>query len=193
MGGLHRCRLRGLLAGAPGIGPRRERPARGLVRPRVPRRPQTAQPRTAGGPGAAPCQLLSFLAVAARAQLDVVAYQDRAEGEMPEDDEPMRITTIRLRPEITARDRQRSGSPSWSTSPTASATWPTACAPMSWSNPRSSSCECGVNHRPGLEPAAADRTMSSRGQNGRRDERRGPRPAWPRNAERATRPIRSHT
>ena len=83
------------------------------------------------------------------AELDVVAYQDRAEGEMPEDDEPMRITTIRLRPEITlARDRQRSGSPSWSTSPTASATWPTACAPMSWSNPRSSSCECGVNHPP---------------------------------------------
>ena len=52
---------------------------------------------------AASCQLLSFLAVAARARLDVVAYEDRAEGEMPEHDEPLRLTTIRLRPEITLR------------------------------------------------------------------------------------------
>jgi len=52
---------------------------------------------------AASCQLLSFLAVAARARLDVIAYRDRAEGEMPEDDEPQRITTITLRPEITLR------------------------------------------------------------------------------------------
>lgn len=50
---------------------------------------------------ASSCQLLSFLAVAARARLDVVAYEDRAEAEMPEDDLPVRITTIRLRPRIT--------------------------------------------------------------------------------------------
>ncbi len=50
---------------------------------------------------ASSCQLLSFLAVAARARLDVVAYADRAEAEMPEDDLPMRLTTIRLRPHIT--------------------------------------------------------------------------------------------
>jgi organic hydroperoxide reductase OsmC/OhrA len=47
------------------------------------------------------CQLLSFLAVAARARIDVVAYSDDAEAEMPEDDRPMRITAIRLRPTIT--------------------------------------------------------------------------------------------
>jgi len=36
------------------------------------------------------CQLLSFLAVAARARLDVVAYEDDAEGVMPEGDHPVR-------------------------------------------------------------------------------------------------------
>ena len=50
---------------------------------------------------AASCQLLSFLAVAARARLDVVAYRDDAEGSMPEDDRPMRLTRIVLRPRIT--------------------------------------------------------------------------------------------
>jgi organic hydroperoxide reductase OsmC/OhrA len=49
------------------------------------------------------CQLLSFLAVAARARLDVVAYEDRAEGEMPEDNKPVRITRIVLKPRITMR------------------------------------------------------------------------------------------
>ena len=46
------------------------------------------------------CQLLSFLAVAARARLDVVTYNDDAEAEMPEDDRPVRITRIVLRPRI---------------------------------------------------------------------------------------------
>src|SRR5688500_10520702 len=50
---------------------------------------------------ASSCQLLSFLAVAARARLDVVAYSDSAEAEMPEDDKPMRLTRIVLRPVIT--------------------------------------------------------------------------------------------
>jgi organic hydroperoxide reductase OsmC/OhrA len=49
---------------------------------------------------AASCQLLSFLAVAARARIDVIEYRDDAEGEMPEDDTPMRITRITLRPQI---------------------------------------------------------------------------------------------
>ena len=49
---------------------------------------------------AASCQLLSFLAVAARARLDVVAYEDEAEAEMPEGDRPVRIASIRLRPRI---------------------------------------------------------------------------------------------
>jgi organic hydroperoxide reductase OsmC/OhrA len=50
---------------------------------------------------ASSCQLLSFLAVAARARIDVVAYEDDAEGEMPEADRPMRIRRITLRPRIT--------------------------------------------------------------------------------------------
>jgi organic hydroperoxide reductase OsmC/OhrA len=52
---------------------------------------------------AASCQLLSFLAVAARARIDIVDYRDDAEGEMPEDEQPMRITRITLRPQITVR------------------------------------------------------------------------------------------
>jgi organic hydroperoxide reductase OsmC/OhrA len=47
------------------------------------------------------CQLLSFLAVAARARIDVVGYEDSGEADMPEDVKPMRITAIRLRPRIT--------------------------------------------------------------------------------------------
>jgi organic hydroperoxide reductase OsmC/OhrA len=46
------------------------------------------------------CQLLSFLAVAARARIDVVAYSDDAEGVMPEDERPVRITRIVLRPRV---------------------------------------------------------------------------------------------
>ena len=49
---------------------------------------------------AASCQLLSFLAVAARARVDVVDYRDKASAAMPEDDKPIRLTTITLRPRI---------------------------------------------------------------------------------------------
>jgi organic hydroperoxide reductase OsmC/OhrA len=49
---------------------------------------------------ASSCQLLSFLAVAARARVRVLEYEDRAEAEMPEDDPPMRLTRIFLRPRI---------------------------------------------------------------------------------------------
>lgn len=49
---------------------------------------------------AASCQLLSFLAVAARAGMDVRRYQDSAAGEMPEAELPIRITRITLRPRI---------------------------------------------------------------------------------------------
>jgi len=52
---------------------------------------------------AASCQMLSFLAIAARARLDVVEYEDRAEGFMPEDDKPVRITRIVLHPKIVIR------------------------------------------------------------------------------------------
>ena len=50
---------------------------------------------------ASSCQLLAFLAVAARARVDVVAYEDDAIAVMPEDDPPTRITEITLRPQIT--------------------------------------------------------------------------------------------
>jgi len=52
---------------------------------------------------ASSCQLLSFLAVAARAHVDIVAYDDDAEGVMPEDDEPVRVAAITLRPVIRVR------------------------------------------------------------------------------------------
>ena len=48
---------------------------------------------------AASCQMLSFLAVAARARLDVVDYVDEAVGEMPDADGW--ITSIRLSPVVT--------------------------------------------------------------------------------------------
>lgn len=49
---------------------------------------------------ASSCQLLSFLAVAARARIDVRSYEDDAEATMPEDDPPMRLTAIILRPRV---------------------------------------------------------------------------------------------
>src|SRR6266516_3811654 len=49
---------------------------------------------------ASSCQLLSFLALAARARVDVLEYDDEAEAEMPEGERPVRITTIKLRPRI---------------------------------------------------------------------------------------------
>lgn len=52
---------------------------------------------------AASCQMLSFLAVAARKRIDVVEYEDRAEGFMPEDDKPVRITRILLKPRIVVK------------------------------------------------------------------------------------------
>jgi organic hydroperoxide reductase OsmC/OhrA len=53
---------------------------------------------------AASCQLLWFLHVAATARIEVIEYEDEAEGEMPEDDPPVRITRIVLRPRIVVRE-----------------------------------------------------------------------------------------
>ena len=52
---------------------------------------------------ASSCQLLSFLAVAARGRVDVRSYRDEAEA-MMSTDRPARIATITLRPRITAVD-----------------------------------------------------------------------------------------
>ena len=49
---------------------------------------------------ASSCQMLSLLAYAARARIDVVSYVDEAEAVMPEDEVPVRITAITLRPRI---------------------------------------------------------------------------------------------
>ena len=49
---------------------------------------------------ASSCQLLSFLAVAARARIDVWEYDDDAEASMPEEPQPIAIRAIRLRPRI---------------------------------------------------------------------------------------------
>lgn len=49
---------------------------------------------------ASSCQLLSFLAVAARAGVAVLAYDDDAEGVMPDRGHPVSITRITLRPRI---------------------------------------------------------------------------------------------
>jgi organic hydroperoxide reductase OsmC/OhrA len=49
---------------------------------------------------ASSCQLLWFLHLAAKARIDVVAYDDDALALMPEDEQPVRITEITLRPRI---------------------------------------------------------------------------------------------
>ena len=49
---------------------------------------------------ASSCQLLEFLALAAKARVDVLEYEDEAEGTMDESDEPARIQRIVLRPRI---------------------------------------------------------------------------------------------
>ncbi|PXW32413.1 UNVERIFIED_CONTAM: OsmC-like protein [Williamsia faeni] len=49
---------------------------------------------------ASSCQLLSFLAVAARAGIDVLAYEDDASGAMDEAGTPIRIGTIELFPTV---------------------------------------------------------------------------------------------
>jgi organic hydroperoxide reductase OsmC/OhrA len=49
---------------------------------------------------ASSCQLLEFLTLAAKARVDVLEYDDEAEGTMDESDEPARIQRIVLRPRI---------------------------------------------------------------------------------------------
>ena len=49
---------------------------------------------------ASSCQLLWFLHLAAKARIDVVAYDDDATALMPEEADPVSITEITLRPRI---------------------------------------------------------------------------------------------
>jgi organic hydroperoxide reductase OsmC/OhrA len=69
-------------------------------------RPELLNPEQLLVMAASSCQLLSFLAVAARARVDVVEYEDDTTASMPEDDEPVRIVSIDLRPRITVRGTQ---------------------------------------------------------------------------------------
>lgn len=62
--------------------------------------PALANPEELLVMAASSCQLLSFLAVAARARLDVLDYTDDATGVMPEGGPTMSVTSIRLRPRI---------------------------------------------------------------------------------------------
>jgi organic hydroperoxide reductase OsmC/OhrA len=62
--------------------------------------PQKLNPEQLMVAAVSSCQLLSFLAVAARARVQVLEYDDHAEAEMPEEDKPMRLTRIILRPRI---------------------------------------------------------------------------------------------
>lgn len=52
---------------------------------------------------ASSCQLLSFLALAARAHVEVIGYSDSARAVMPHDAAPMRITEITLNVTVVVR------------------------------------------------------------------------------------------
>lgn len=52
---------------------------------------------------ASSCQLLWFLHLAAKARISVIEYEDEADAEMPEDDPPVRLTRITLRPRIVVK------------------------------------------------------------------------------------------
>ena len=109
---VHRYRVRCSWQGSTGVGYERYgREHAASAPPAAPDLTLSSDPAFRGDPArlnpeqllvlaAASCQLLSFLAVAARARLDVVSYEDDAEAEMPEGDRPVRITAIRLRPRI---------------------------------------------------------------------------------------------
>ena len=65
--------------------------------------PQLLDPEQLFVLAASSCQLLSFLAVAARARIDVLEYEDAAHGVMPDEPRPVRVTEIVLRPRIVVR------------------------------------------------------------------------------------------
>ena len=62
--------------------------------------PELSNPEQLLLAAASSCQMLSFLATAARSGIDVRSYTDDAEALMPEVDLPVRITRITLRPRI---------------------------------------------------------------------------------------------
>jgi organic hydroperoxide reductase OsmC/OhrA len=111
----HRYRASCSWEGSTGLGyDRYDRSHRAAARPASADLQLSADPSFLGRPerlnpeqllllAASSCQLLAFLAGAARARLDVGPYDDDADAVMPEDDPPVRLTAIRLRPRITVR------------------------------------------------------------------------------------------
>lgn len=65
------------------------------------RQPEHANPEQLLLAAASSCQLLWFLELAVRRGIGVLAYEDDAEAVMPEDQTPVRITQVTLRPRIT--------------------------------------------------------------------------------------------
>jgi organic hydroperoxide reductase OsmC/OhrA len=61
--------------------------------------PRLANPELLLLAAASSCQMLWFLHLAAKARIDVVAYDDDCDAEMPDD----RLTRITLRPQITVQ------------------------------------------------------------------------------------------
>jgi organic hydroperoxide reductase OsmC/OhrA len=112
---VHRYAARVAWSGSTGGGYERyDRSHEASCPPAAPALGLSSDPAFGGDPGrlnpeqllvlaASSCQLLTFLAVAARARVDVVGYEDDAEGVMPEDERPMRIARIVLRPRIAVR------------------------------------------------------------------------------------------
>jgi organic hydroperoxide reductase OsmC/OhrA len=107
----HRYRARLSWSGSTGAGWKHyDRAHEGVAPPAEPRLtlttgeekgdPRQLNPEQLVVMAASSCQLLWFLHLAAKARIDVVEYEDEAEAEMPEDEEPVRITRIVLRPRI---------------------------------------------------------------------------------------------
>lgn len=110
-GHVHRYAVRCRWSGSTGVGYESYDRAHTVEAPSAPALQMSSDPAFRGDPAllnpeqlvvlaASSCQLLAFLAVAARARVDVVEYEDAGVGEMPEDDKPVRITRITLRPRI---------------------------------------------------------------------------------------------
>lgn len=82
------------------------------------------------------CQLLSFLGAAARAGVDVLAYDDEAASHLDLTTSPARLGVIRLAVTVqTAAGTARLRCSNLPSRPTVSATSPTAC-PSRWRSPR---------------------------------------------------------
>ncbi len=100
-------------------------------------RPELPNPEQLLLAAASSCQLLSFRALAARDGIDVISCEDAAEALMPDDDKPVRITQITLRPRLVVPPRLASGCARCWCAPTMSASSPTASRPRSSSSRRS--------------------------------------------------------